>query len=797
MLISAQNWATIYTVSLIIPSLALGATAVHMPRHLGGTRVSRFLIGFATTPFLIALWTLVLSVVSPGAPRFLFYLTPSIISIVPLILYGRRTLRRLFREWWRARRTCVNPVPIYFSYVCAAVLATSVLSTLAANAKAQFINHDVLAHLSVALPFAEARSASAIPDFTATIDEPTMSQSHTYLYPAFLANALMTTGSETLGYPNDYAARAAIQIMIVYLLISVVALAATSGQMGAGPLALMLLLPALAIRMSFNCHRMPFQLIPLVLLAAVLSEIPARRLRRRLKPGYLVPCAMFAGFSVAAHTINIVILPLVVAAWLVWMLLERAPLLRIAYVLVAVGIGTGIAGLHYLKSYIDTGSPMGYGFIHYAYVGTPLWDAWQRARGFDAIRGVTLVRRFGIAFRGTFVTFFIPGMAALLLAFGQWLKNKQWKSSGRNLFMGLVALIGLLPLAGLADFGMVRISDMFIINTRYIQFWYPFAVICVGTIILQSNQRDLQREKSGLQIAGALFFILFFGVGIIYALRIPAVAVDYVKFYGPHLVPFVALALVPSLIRLEKRYQWLDKRRLPSYAAPVFILLLIVLICASLWVLVFIINPHHWLFFLGAFLLIFFPRPAGNSREPERHMAMTYIGPVLIVFFFLVTITTWRAVDKWWVSGVGEASIYEKSIQRRIQEIMAISKSLPSQYKVLHDHRGVDYYLSNPSVFMFSHPAWGIVRAKDESELRSLLADANIRYILLDRPFKYFWGETVMFTFLNNPRNASLIEATSKWRFYEVIPHESEKLSPENQSNESTQEGMSHTENAG
>ncbi len=781
MVISAQSWALIYVIHLLIPSLALGALAMHVPRFLGGTRMSRFLIGFTTTPFLIALWTLVLAAVFPGAPRFLFYATPSIISLVPLVLYGRHTPGRLFREWRRARRTCINTLPIYFSYVCAAMLMILVTSTLIANAKAQFINHDALAHLSVSLPFAEARSISAIPDFRATIDEPTMSQSHTYLYSAFLAEALMTSGSDILGFPNDHAARAAIQMLILYMFLAVVALAAMSGQMGAAPLTIIILAQALLVRISFNCHRFPFCEIPLLLLAAALCALNARRLRRRLTISGLIPCAVFTAFSFAAHTINIAITPLIIAAWFIWVLLERAPLRRIAYVLCALAAGGLVAGLHYLKSYLDTGNPMGYGFTHYAFVGTPLWDAWQRARGFNAIRDAALFQRFLRAFANNLIGVVVPGIAASLMALGLWLKGRPGKSLGMNLFMGLIVIIGMFPLTGLADSGMVRISDMFVINPRYLQFWYPFAAMCTGMVILRLNEKDVLREAPKVPIFAALSLILFFCVRIVYSFKIPAQTINLIGFYGAHLLPFAVLALIPGILRLEKRFRWVEMRKLPSYAVPLFVLLLVVIGLASLQILFFTINPRHWLFFLAAFLIVIGPRPKHELKELGKSMVAMSAGPALIALFFLMTIVSWGAVNSWWVTETGAALVYERSVRNNFQDIMAISETLSPKYKILHDHRGTDYYLSNPSVYVFSHPAWEIVRAKNEKELRRLLVQTGIRYILLERPFGPFWGKTVMFEFLNNPGNASLLGSSKEWQFYEITTDGETDGPPENQ----------------
>jgi len=647
MTIPPCSWALIYVVQLLIPSLALGVVAVHLPRHLNGTRISRFLIGFAATPFLLTLWTVLLSAIFPGAPRSLFFLSPPALGIVPLALYGRHTVRRLLKEWRRGRTASGNPLPAYIGYACAVILTIIVISKLGVNAKAPVTQHDASAYLTLSLPFAKARSVSAIPDFNATIDEVVPHQSHSYLYPAFLAQALMTTGADSPGFPNDHAARVAIQVLMLYMFIAVFALASTSGYMGAGALALILLLevPTIGL-MSFHCHRDPFRVIPLLLLVAVLSGLSAGRLRHTLKPSHLVPCLSFAGFSLAAHTLHAIVLPPIVFAWLIWVCLEKAPPRRVAMVLAAIGIGVFLAGLHYIKSYVDTGNLMGYGFSAFWFRGNPVWDAWRAFRGFDdkLLREANVINRIiTISWQDGF-RLSVQGSLAAVLSLALWTKLEAGKLTAIMRFLGLIIVLQALLFVSPFGLGGIKPSDGFILNYKYCLHWYPFAAVCVVFLVLYLHRQMVLRRKA-------------------------------------------------------------------------------------------------------------------NWRR--------FASGVLIAVILITTIVSWKTVALWPVADI------EKSDKRPIWEIRDVLDNIPLDQRVLHDRSGTAYYLSNSTVFLFSFPAWGIIRARDTGELESVLADLKIRYILLEKGIHRMWPGTVLFGYVNDPEKASVIASGSRWRLYEIKSKES------------------------
>jgi hypothetical protein len=761
---SPEDWALIYLVQLIVPSLAMGALAVHLPRHLNCTRISRFLIGFTATPFLLALWTLILAAVLPGASRYLFFVTPSAFSLILLVVYGRHVPRRLFREWRRARAASVNRVPAYFGYICVGILMVSVSSKLIGNGKTPFIQHDVLAHLSISMPFAEARSISAIPDFTATIDEVTTSQSHTYLYPAFLAQALMTSGSDTPGFPNDHAARAAIQVLVLYFFLAVIALASASGQFGAAALALILLLQVPKLYyMSYYYHRDQFQLIPLMLLATVLSGLSARRLRRRLKVSHLVPCLLFAGFSVAAHTVNIAITPFVVLAWLVWVLLGKAPLGKVTGVLASVGIGALFVGLHYLKSYLDTGNPLGYGFTHYAFLGTPLWEIFRAERGLDDLAGMSLYTRIKDIIGHDGFKLSIQSLLAVPLALVIGSKNVSKKSENGILFFGLLILIGIIPATGVLDFGIIKLSDMFILNPRYIYYWYPFGAVCLSLLFIHLHTKSLRGEKLSLLAYIGLALIVLYISRTIFSRGVPAMVISVIAYYGAHLIPIAAAGIFLVILRLDEQYKWREKTELPKFASVLLVTLVALMLIASMITLIFTVNVRHWLFFAAVFFILCDVCLPWRFRWYESRKLSIYIVPILIAILFFMTTASLRSVGKWKVRNLTEA---------KGDHVWAIKEALdaisPSD-RVLIDRRGTAYYLRNPSIFVFAHPAWPISRAQDSATLRSLLKEHKIRYVLFElKNQARAWRRTFLYHYISDPHNGRFVASEISWMLYEV-----------------------------
>ena len=502
-------WVIVYLLLLLLPSLALGTIAVHLPRQLIVPPISRFLIGFSATPFFIAVWMLVLAALLPGASRWLFLLLPAAVALVVLALYAPRTLHRLLREWQRIRAASKNPWLAYLIYVTFAVLMALVIFKLIPNGQYPFTEHDALVYAIEALQFARSRSISGIPDFRATIDSVMPYHPHTFLYQALLSQSLMATGSDTLGFPYDHAARAVIQALFLYMLLAVVALAKTFRVLGVGSLAIIVLLQVPNIEyLSYASSRDAFRIIPLVLLAIIFVGLSPRRLQRRLHPGSLFFCLIFAGFSLAAHTLNLVMVGSIVLAWLVWVLLGKAPWRNILLVLGAILIGLFISGLHYLKSYMDTGNFMGYGFVYYAYINTPLWQYFVNK--YQYVVNASLLQQINLLLDQDQYRLSVQSLFVSLLTIVSYFTLKRKNLAKLLLFICLINFSTLIPMTGLLDFTKIKLSDMLIRNLRYILHWYPFAAVSVAIFSLSFIDNFSVHKKKYFRFTGWFFLSLLF-----------------------------------------------------------------------------------------------------------------------------------------------------------------------------------------------------------------------------------------------------------------------------------------------
>ncbi len=643
MISSPQAWVLIYLLLLLLPSLALGVMAARRPRLLIVPQASRFLIGFSVTPFVLAVWMLLLAGILPGSPRWMFLLPPSAVAVVPLYLYGPNFLGRVIRKRQLIRISSRNYWPVYLTYVCATLLVTLVTSKLIINAQAPIAGHDALVYANEALEFARSRSIFEIPDFRGTADDVIPGHPHSFIYQAFLSHSLLTTESNKLGFPHDHACRVAVQALFLYMLCGVLALAKTSRYLGVGALTLVLLLQVPKFEyISYFGSRDAFRLIPILLLAATLTGLSPRRLRHKLHTFSLLPCLLFVTFSLAAHTMNAVMVGSITLAWLIWVLIENTPRRNILLVLGAICTGLLIASVHYVKSFIDTGNPIGYGFSYYAYFGTPLWEALLRENNrFSQAINASTAQRLTMFFELDYYRLSVEGLIGAVLSVVYWTAFKREEMAKSTLFIALVVFTSLLPLSGLFDFTTLKLSDIFLINHRYILHWYPFASICVAMLVLHLYYK----------------YILF------------------------------------------------DNRKIKTLAAAGFVLFVLAITALS----------------------------------------------------YTTVLSSWRVrnvnASKNWMGW----------------KIKSALDKLPVEARILVDDDRWSYYLCNRTVYIYSHPAWKTIRAKNETELHSALKDLDIRYVLLkEKRIHNWWDQITLFSYLNDPEKASLIIHNKHFRIYKL-----------------------------
>lgn len=507
-------WVYLYLAELLLLSMAMGCLTLHQPRILRVPRLSRFLIGFCVSPFLLGTWMIVLASLWPAASRWAFLISPSLLAIIVLALYGRRSLHRLVHSLQRSFRSLRTSWPHYVVYIAAATVLLLVTTRLVLNFPPPIRDHDALAYLGEALPFALERTPSTINTFRGAPDGTQRGDAHGFLFPAFLSHALMTNASGVPGYPNDLTVRAAFQVLFIYMLLSIAALAGTARLRGLAALAIIAVLqvPQLEL-LSVTRDRDAFRIIPLMLLATFLAGLSPQSLRHRMRPTLLLPAIILVAYAQAAHNLGGLIVATIALAWAIWSLWGGARWQNVLLVLVAMGVGIFLGGGHFVVAYLETGSIYGDNvFEENAIAGTPLWDA-KDGRFVERLQGTgNIVDRLIVLLGRDRYRLSMTGLvaAALVLAFG--IRPGQRKPEAFLLFPALMVFAVALPFTGLFDFvrlaGKYRMTEMFVGNTRYALHWYPFAAVCLAMMVAYGYKPARYPGKLS-RIAGTVALISF------------------------------------------------------------------------------------------------------------------------------------------------------------------------------------------------------------------------------------------------------------------------------------------------
>ena len=303
-----------------------------------------------------------------------------------------------------------------------------------------------------------------------------------FLFPAFLSHALINTGSDTLGYPFDHAARASFQINLIFMLLSIAGFASSSRFVGAGCLALILFLQVPEFEyLSSASSRDAFRIIPLVLFANCLSGLSPRRLKKSVRKSYLIAPMIFSSFSITGHTLGGFVLVNITLAWILWNIISRATISSILIVSIAIGIGALAGGNHYIRAYLETGSMGGDNVQKESIIANTPLMAESQARKAIRLHGTTgYLDRFMVFISKCRYRLSIPGLFCAFFSILFLLRYFQSKDSVLLPFLGLIVISNTLAFFGIFDFTGIKLSEWYIMNLRYPLHWYPFAAICVS-----------------------------------------------------------------------------------------------------------------------------------------------------------------------------------------------------------------------------------------------------------------------------------------------------------------------------
>ncbi len=315
-----NGWRNLYLLSVALQAAALGVLLLKRRAWLGCGRLSAFLWGVAATPFVQYLWTLLLALVWPHAPKAVY------IGVLPaaagayLLVTLLRNLRglggRLRAAWDWLTRLCRLDRPalvsLCFALAMALLLAPICVRLTTSTYPAQA---DAGEYMALGQRFCEDRSLPELLDK----DDATghfRGNSHFPSLELYMAYGLFHTG-ETIGYPYDKPMFTGLGLLTLYLLAAYAALLIrlTRGNRRWILLGLLLfnLVPNYVYSLS-GASRDAWRCLALMLGAvALLGLTPGGGLRRYL--GKLLWMGLLGFAVMSAHVVCFVVWPFMVLAW--------------------------------------------------------------------------------------------------------------------------------------------------------------------------------------------------------------------------------------------------------------------------------------------------------------------------------------------------------------------------------------------------------------------------------------------------------------------------------------------------
>jgi len=503
-------WAALYLLTQVTLALGVGGLFLRMPRALPLPRIARFFAGLSLAPFVSGLWVMGCAALWPGLPQAVMVAGLVLAALLLALGTFRRAPRRLWRAWRRTPMLAGGTLTLALVYGLLAVAMTLLAARLWSNGLQPLAAHDVLNYASEALYFLRERSSAGMLAMSDAADGSVRGSTHGFVFSALLAAALCFTDG-VAGHGQDLAARFALQTTFPAMLCALLALTALLRRRGAGALAVLMLLGVPHFEyVSYAASRDAFRIVPLLLLTALLSALPVRRLRIST----LLLVAGSAALALSAHTLNVMVIAAVTTMGGLIMLLQGRPVSRVVAVLVAVGGGVVLAGERYVASYLATGQLWGELPARYALAGTPLAGAWQhldRYADSHAMGAAHKVLALLSRDHG-----FLSGaglLAALLLLL---CGARDGRRNHPPLLWAACCVALVAPLSGLFDIEPYRLSDWFVENLRYALHGYPLLAATLVAALLLPGARTPRAARATTVVT--LVLVLAYGALAVHSL---------------------------------------------------------------------------------------------------------------------------------------------------------------------------------------------------------------------------------------------------------------------------------------
>ncbi len=323
-----NGWRNLYLLSSAVQALALGLFFAQRRLWVKRSRLGAFLAGVAVTPLVQYLWTLLLALLWPYAPKAVYIgVLPAIAAVYLLwtVIKHALHIRTLIRRGWIWGRRLVRFDKPALVALCFALAMGILLAPVAirVTTSANIAQADTGEYMALGLRYCQDRDLGELLEKNDTTGQ-FRGNSHFPSLELYMAYGLMHTTGDAYGYPYDKPMFTGLGLLLFYLLAAYMALLIqfTGGRKRWILLGLLLfnLVPnyifsyAGAARDSWRC-------LAILVAAVALCELrPNGNFKQYI--GKLVFITVLCFTVMSTHVVSFVVLPFLIIGWVLLCWLE-------------------------------------------------------------------------------------------------------------------------------------------------------------------------------------------------------------------------------------------------------------------------------------------------------------------------------------------------------------------------------------------------------------------------------------------------------------------------------------------
>ena len=325
-----NGWRNIYLLSCLAQMGALGCLFASQGWFVKKSRLACFFTGVAATPLVQYLWTLLLALVWPQAPRMVYIGVLPALSALTLVVLALRSIRRikeLIAQGISFAKRCLRfdePALIALCFAICIVLLVGPACVRFMSSMVSVGGGDAGEYMALGLHFCENRDLSVLLEKEETIGH-FRGHSHFPSLELFMSYGLFHTDGP-MGYPNDKAVFTGVGMLVFYAAAAYLALLLYFCREKKVCVLLGVVLFNLIPQLHESVASAPRDLWRIdALLVAVLvfaGITEAGSWKQYL--GKLVLSFAVCFTVMSTHVVCFVVLPFIVVAWVLWRGLHTA-----------------------------------------------------------------------------------------------------------------------------------------------------------------------------------------------------------------------------------------------------------------------------------------------------------------------------------------------------------------------------------------------------------------------------------------------------------------------------------------